>query len=131
MTEILLVSHGNLAKEFVQIAEMIIERPVNATPVCLDIQLNQEACTDIINNAIGALPIDKKIVILTDLFGGTPSNISIPMIQKDRIEVITGVNLPMLLYLLTQPEDKEFQELCEGAKKAGEEAILIAGDFLS
>ena len=53
------------------------------------------------------------------------------MIQKDRIEVITGVNLPMLLYLLTQPEDKEFQELCEGAKKAGEEAILIAGDFLS
>ena len=131
MTEILLVSHGNLAKEFVQIAEMIIEQPVNATPVCLDIQLNQEACIEIINHAIGSLPFDEKIVILTDLFGGTPSNISIPMIQKDRIEVITGVNLPMLLYLLTQPEDKEFQELCEGAKKAGEEAILIAGDFLS
>jgi len=131
MTEILLVSHGNLAKEFVQIAEKIIEQPVNATPVCLDIQLNQEACIEIINDAIGSLPINEKIVILTDLFGGTPSNISIPKIQKDRIEVITGVNLPMLLYLLTQPEDKEFQELCEGAKKAGEEAILIAGDFLS
>ena len=125
MFEILLVSHGNLAKEFVQIAELIMEKPVHATPVCLDIQLNQEACTAIISEAIGSLPIDRPIVILTDLFGGTPSNISIPMIQKDRVEVITGVNLPMLLAFLNKRETVPIDALLDDLIDRGRDSVRV------
>ncbi len=130
MTNILVITHGNLAKEIIDVAENIIDHPKKAIPVCLDLNLGQTDYTKKISNVIKSLDPEQAVIILTDLFGGTPSNIAIPFVKKDKYEVITGVNLPMLLYLLSQPEDKDFGELCKGAKKAGEEAIIIAGEFL-
>jgi len=131
MTEILVITHGNLAKEMIKIVEDIVEEPVKATPVCFDLDLKQSDYTRKITDVLDAIDPGRQVIILTDLFGGTPSNITFPFVKKDKLEVITGLNLSMLLYLLTQSDDKSFQELCEGAKKAGKDAIVIAGQFLS
>lgn len=131
MTEILVISHGNLAKEIVKIAEGLLEKPVKATPVCFDLELDATSYSQKLSNILNSLPQGEPVIVLTDLFGGTPSNLTIPFIRKDKLEVITGVNLPMLMYLLSQPEDTSFQDLCQGTRQAGEEAILIAGEFLS
>ncbi|MCP4754346.1 MAG: hypothetical protein GY866_25965 [Proteobacteria bacterium] len=131
MTEILVISHGNLAKEMVKIAEVILEKPIKATPICFDLDHEPAEYTRKITDIMDSLKPEHQVIILTDLFGGTPSNVTIPFIQENKLEVITGLNLSMLLYLLSQPESKSFKELCEGAKKAGQEAIIIAGEFLS
>ena len=130
MTNILVVTHGNLAKEFVNIAEDITQQKSKATAVCFDLGLDQANSTDKITDAIKSQDSSEPIIILTDLFGGSPSNISIPFVRVEKIEVITGLNLAMLLYLLTQTEDKGFEALCKGAKQAGKEAIIVAGEFL-
>lgn len=130
MANILVITHGNLAKEFVEIAEAITGQKGRALPVCFDLQEDLGEYSLKVKSAIESLNSNQPTIILTDLFGGTPSNIAIPFVQKDKIEVITGLNLPMLAYLLTQPEDKGFDELCKGARQAGSDAILIAGEFL-
>ncbi len=131
MAKILVITHGNMASEIVDIAIKITEQPSKVLSLCLEQNFDPSEYTQKITDYIASLESDQNLIILTDLFGGTPSNLAIPFIRKDRIEVITGLNLPMLLYLMSQPEDKDFTELCLGAKKAGEEAIIIAGDFLS
>ncbi len=130
MTNILVITHGNLASEFVKIAEIITEKKSKAIPICFDLATDQPNYSQKINSTIDSLDSKQPIIILTDLFGGTPSNMAIPFIQKDRVEVITGLNLPMLLFLLTQPEDKNFEDLCKGARQASQESIIIAGEFL-
>lgn len=130
MTNILVITHGNLAKEFVDIAEKIINKKCQAIPVCFDLELDHEEYKDKINDAMASLDAEKPLIILTDLFGGTPSNLAIPFVQKQKVEVITGLNLPMLLYLLNQNGEKTFDQLCEGARQAGREAIIVTGEFL-
>lgn len=130
MASILVITHGNLAKEFIHIAENITGQAGRAIPICFEFELAPTDYTDKISDAIASLDPEEPIIVLTDLFGGTPSNLAIPFVQKDKVEVLTGLNLPMLLYLLTQAEGKEFEQLCQGAKQAGKEAIIVAGEFL-
>lgn len=73
---------------------------------------------------------EEKVLIITDLFGGTPSNLSIPLLEAGRVELLTGLNLSILLYVLSQSLDKDFGELCQGARKAGMESVVLAGEFL-
>ncbi len=127
MTNIIVVTHGNLAQEFVNIAESITETKGKVFPICFNLENDQTDCSQQIQKIIDS---DQSTIILTDLFGGTPSNLAIPFIQKDRVEVITGLNLPMLLFLLNQFEELGFEELCKRAKQASQEAVIIAGEFL-
>ncbi len=131
MTEIVVISHGNLAQELVRVVSQITEQPVKAIPVCFEFNQDHGDCTRIISDVFNCLDSEKPVIILTDMFGGTPSNITFPYVQKDKVEVITGLNLPMLMYLVTQSDEKSFAELCEGAHKAGQDAIIIAGQFMS
>jgi len=131
MTEIVVITHGCLAKEFVSIAESIVDRVTNVIPVCFDLNLDPAEYNRKIMNVMESIHPEHSVIILTDLFGGTPSNISIPFVKKGKVEVITGLNLPMLMYLLNQPEDVDFQELCSNVKRVGQEAIIIAGEFLT
>ena len=71
------------------------------------------------------------LIILTDLFGGTPNNLSLPYLKKGSIEVITGLNLPMLLHLVTHLEKLSFEKLCKSTKNMGIQGILVAGEFLN
>lgn len=131
MAQIVVITHGNLALELVRVVSQITEQPSSAIPVCFDLNQDHTEYTKIISDVFDNLDPDKPVIILTDLFGGTPSNFTFPFVKKDKVEVITGLNLPMLMYLVTQPEGKRFEELCEGAKKAGQDAIIIAGQFMS
>jgi PTS system mannose-specific IIA component len=131
MVKILVVTHGNLAVEFINVAKKVTEQSIDAVPICLDLTSSQPSPSEKIRETLTSLKNDQSAIILTDLFGGTPSNITIPFIQKDKVEVITGINLSMILYIISRQKEKSFKELCEGAKKAGEEGIIIAGEFLS
>ncbi len=131
MTEIVVITHGCLAKEIVKIAESIVGCSTNVIPVCFDLDLNPSEYNKKILSVMESIHPEHSVIILTDLFGGTPSNISIPFVKKGKVEVITGLNLPMLIYLLNQPEDKDFQKLCSEVRKTGKEAIIIAGEFLT
>jgi mannose PTS system EIIA component len=130
MANILVITHGNLATEFVGIAESITEQKGKAIPICFDFEEDLSKISLKLKTTMDSLDLDQPTIILTDLFGGTPSNVAIPLIQKGKIEVITGLNLPMLIYLVTQPDNMDFEEICKGAGQAARDAILIAGDFL-
>lgn len=131
MPQIIVITHGNLANELVDILEQILKKESQVIPVCFDLNWDPSFFSEKIEEVLNGIGSNRNIIILTDLFGGTPSNLSIPYIKKNMVEVITGVNLPMLVYLLSQPKGKDFKELCLGAKKAGADAIVIAGEFLS
>jgi PTS system mannose-specific IIA component len=131
MTEIVVITHGNLAAEMVKVVSGITDRPAMAIPVCLEFHRDQAEYTSLIADVLNRLDPNGQIIILTDLFGGTPSNITFPFVKEGKVEVITGMNLPILMYLEMNAEEKSFQELCEGASKAGKEAIIIAGQFMS
>lgn len=130
MANILVVTHGSLAEEFVNIAENITQSESKVVPVCFELNLEQSEYPAKIASAMEMLDNDDPTIILTDLFGGSPSNFAIPYIQKNKVEVITGLNMPMLLYLMNQPPGKSIEELTKGAKQASQDAIIIAGEFL-
>lgn len=131
MTEIVVISHGNLASELVKVVSDITDRPAKAIPVCLEFHRDQAEYTRLITDILNRLDPNGQVIILTDLFGGTPSNITFPFVKEDKVEVITGMNLPILMYLEMNAEAKSFRELCEGASKAGKDAIIIAGQFMT
>jgi PTS system mannose-specific IIA component len=130
MANILVITHGNLANEFVNIAETITEQKNRAIPVCFGFQEDLAEYSHKLTSVMESLDPNEPTIILTDLFGGTPSNVAIPFIQRDKVEVITGLSLPMLIFLLTQPKNMDFEEMCKGARQAARDAILIAGEFL-
>lgn len=130
MTHILVITHGNLAKEFVQIAECVTTKKGKAIPIRFDMESNGNNYSSCLKEVVESLDPNEKVIILTDLFGGTPSNEAIPFLKKGRIEVITGLSLPMLVYLMTQPEDAGLEELSKGAQKAAKDGVIIAGEFL-
>lgn len=131
MIQTLIVTHGSMAQEMLTICEFILKAKLQAKAVCLPLDEPGTDYTEKIRSSIEELPVDNQLIILTDMFGGTPSNTSIPWVKTDKIEVITGLNLPMLLYLASHFEKLEFRELCEGIRNSGRDAISIAGDFLS
>ncbi len=128
MTHVLLITHGNLGKVLLEVAtKMIGERPEFQA---LSFDGDADGFGRSLNQIMDSFAVKDQILILTDLFGGTPSNLAIPHLTKGRVEVLTGLNLAILLHLLAQPGQKPFAELCLGAKKAGLESVLVAGEFL-
>jgi len=95
----LIITHGRLGNELIKSAELIKGPLENVLPICIDQAKDVEEAKREINGAIKKLDKGKGVLILTDLFGGTPSNISLSFIKEDKVEVLTGVNLPMVLKL--------------------------------
>ena len=130
MAKIIVITHGNLAGQIAQVAECIIGQKTDIHPLSFEFDSSPEELNQAIQKTIESFEESDQILILTDLFGGTPSNVTIPWVQKGKIEVITGFNMAMLIFLLTQPKDRPLNELCIEAKKAALESIVIASDFL-
>lgn len=130
MAKIIVITHGNLADEIAHVADSIIGQKSDIFPLSFEFDSSAEELTQTIQKTIESFEENEEVLILTDLFGGTPSNVTIPLVQKGKIEVITGFNMAMLIFLLTQPEDRPLDELCIEAKKAALESIVIASDFL-
>ena len=99
--------------------------------ICIDQTKDVEDVKKEISTAIKKLDKGKGVLILTDLFGGTPSNISLSFIKEGKVEVLTGVNLPMVLKLSEAKQDMTLKEFASLIKNYGEKNILLASEILN
>ncbi len=134
MIGIVVVTHGQLARELVSAAEMIIGEIPNVTAVSIGWHESPDDAQREIEQAILRADSGKGTVVLTDMFGGTPSNLSLTFLEKGRVEVVTGVNLPMLIRLASLREEEDGDDLlelaAEGARE-GKDSIYLAGNLLA
>ena len=124
------VSHGQLGEEMIRTAEMIVGKIPNITSVSIDVTTDVESSREQIRQAIQLVNNGSGVIILTDMFGGTPSNISLSFLDESNVEVITGVNLAMLIQLSMSDKEEPFQDLVRSLKQRGQENIHIASEFL-
>jgi PTS system mannose-specific IIA component len=125
-----IVSHGHLGEEMIHTAEMIVGRISNITSVSIDLTTDVESSREQVKQAIQTVNNGSGVVILTDMFGGTPSNISLSFLDELNVEVITGVNLAMLIQLSMSDKEEPFRDLVQILKQRGKENIHIASEFL-
>lgn len=132
MVGIVLVTHGKLADELIAAVNFVLSsKPsVKISGVCLDPDSEFETFKQDIKNAIKKVKSKDGILIVTDMFGGTPSNISLTFLEEKKVEVISGVNLPMLLKLSTLPAKTTLDEAVKTAESAGRDNIIIASKLL-
>jgi PTS system mannose-specific IIA component len=131
MIGVLITTHGNLGDELIKSAELI-KGPLNdILHICVDQAKDVENLKKEISNAIKKLDKGKGVLVLTDLFGGTPSNISLSFMKEGKVEVLTGVNLPMVLKLSEVKEDMTLRDFACLIKSYGEKNIMLASEILS
>lgn len=132
MVGIVLVTHGDLANELISVVNFVLSsKPsVKISSVCLDPDQEFESFKQDIKNAIKKVKAKDGILLVTDMFGGTPSNISLTFLEENKVEVISGVNLPMLLKLATLSNKVTLNEAVKIAESAGRENIIVASKLL-
>ncbi|HEX7710392.1 MAG TPA: PTS sugar transporter subunit IIA [Sphingomonadaceae bacterium] len=130
MIGMILVTHGHLAEEFVKAMEHVVGRQENVATVCIGPKDDVEARRKEIARAIKTVDTGEGVVILTDLFGGTPSNLAISLLEEGRVEVIAGINLPMLIRLAGARNKLKIAEAVAAAREAGRNYITVASEFL-
>jgi len=130
MIGIVIVTHCNLGQELIRAAEFILGKITQAQAVSLDPQDPAERLREKIVAAIAKVDTGQGVIILTDMFGGTPSNISLTFLSEGRVEVVTGVNLPMLIGLSSKREGKSLIPLAQEIKNYGLRSIALAGEIL-
>ena len=130
MIGIVVVSHGRLADEFIAAAEHVLGPQEQMRAIAIGPHDNMEERRADIIDAVRAVERGDGVVILTDMFGGTPSNLAISVISQVKTEVIAGVNLPMLIKLATLSEPKPLAELAVFIKSYGQRNISVASEIL-
>ncbi|TGU70037.1 PTS sugar transporter [Geomonas terrae] len=129
MIGLLLVAHAGVAGELLAAAEMIVGKLELAEAVGIAPDASATDVMASIKEAVGRVSADGAI-IMTDMFGGTPSNMSISFLQEGKVEVLTGVNLPMLIRFTQERGRCGVAELALKLKESAQEGITVAGDFL-
>ncbi len=130
MIGLVLVTHGNLATEFVTAMEHVVGAQKSIAAVCIDAHDDVEEKRREISAAITDVQKGNGVIILSDLFGGTPSNLAISLMDKGKVEVIAGVNLPMLIRLDGARKKMNLQQAVSAAKEAGQKYISVASEIL-
>ena len=130
MIGLILVTHGKLAEEFVVAMEHVVGPQKQIETICIGPHDNMEIRRDEIADAIQDVDAGEGVIILTDLFGGTPSNLAISFLDARMVEVIAGINLPMLIRLDSARKVMNVQEAVTAAKEAGQKYISVASDLL-
>ncbi|HEY7290581.1 MAG TPA: PTS sugar transporter subunit IIA [Vicinamibacterales bacterium] len=126
----MVVTHGQLATELVNAAEMIVGDLPQFVAVSIGWHDEVNDARDDIAKAIDRVRSDDGVLLLTDMFGGTPSNLGMTFLEKDRLEVITGVNLPMLIKLAGSRDSTDLLAVAKEMREHGRNAIWVASDFL-
>lgn len=130
MIGLILVTHGRLAEEFLVALEHVVGPQKNIATVCIGPRDDMEDRRKEIATAIKQVDDGKGVIILTDLFGGTPSNLSISLLDAGSVEVIAGVNLPMLIRLDSARKNMDVREAVAAAREAGRKYISVASEVL-
>ncbi|MGE0714390.1 MAG: PTS sugar transporter subunit IIA [Alphaproteobacteria bacterium] len=131
MIGMVLVTHGRLADEFVAALEHVVGRQSNIAAVCIGPEDDMERRRQDIIDAIRRVDAGAGVVLLTDMFGGTPSNLAISVMEPGRIEVIAGVNLPMLIKLASVRASARLPAAVTSAQEAGRKYINVASQLLA
>ncbi|MEZ5320170.1 MAG: PTS sugar transporter subunit IIA [Vicinamibacterales bacterium] len=127
---VVVVTHGQLATEMLNAAEMIVGDLPRFTAVSIGWHDDVDVARAAIEQAIAKVERDQGVLILTDMFGGTPSNLGLSLLEAGRIEVITGVNLAMLIKLGRTPRTTDLLMLARDLCDHGRAAIRVASDLL-
>jgi mannose PTS system EIIA component len=131
MIGMVLVTHGRLAAEFIAALEHVVGPQTNIAAVCIGPEDDMERRRQDILRAIGEVDAGGGVVLLTDMFGGTPSNLAISVMDKAKVEVIAGINLPMLSKLASLRESESLAAAVRGAQEAGRKYINVASQLLA
>jgi len=127
---VVVVTHGQLATELVNAAEMIVGDLPQFTAVSIGWNDDVNDAREDIAQAVDRVRGEEGVLLLTDMFGGTPSNLGMTFLEKDRLEVITGVNLPMLIKLASLRKSSDLLAVAKEMRDHGRSAIWVASDFL-
>ena len=130
MIGVVVVTHGQLANELVNAAEMIVGDLPQFAAVSIGWHDDVNDAREDIAQAIERVRGDSGVLLLTDMFGGTPSNLGMTFIEKDRVEVITGVNLPMLIKLSAVRSSSDLLAVAREMREHARDAIWVASDLL-
>ena len=128
----LIVTHGNLAHELLNAARQIEADVAGIEAVPLEWSDTVDEAREKIAAALSRIGHDRAVIIFTDMFGGTPSNISLSFLEQGRIEIVTGVNLPMIVkFAMVKQEAKDVSTLAHVISEKGSKAIRVASDLLT
>ena len=126
MVGILVISHGRLAEALISSVEFLVGNLQRTRGVSIWPKEKEEEVKDRVRKEIAEVDDGDGVVILTDILGGTPTNLSLSFLEKERVEVVTGVNMPMLLTLSSYRKGKSLEEIGRLAKKSGRRSIILA-----
>ncbi len=126
----LVVTHGQLGQELVSAAQAIVGEISYIAAVSIGWNDDVDESKKKIEQAVSEMDQGKGVIILTDMFGGTPSNLSFPLLKRNELEIVTGVNLPMVIKLANQSGADSLSELVTKVKKQGQSHISIASELL-
>jgi len=131
MIGIVIVTHCQLGEALIEAAEFIIgERPGSLESVSIDLSENAEKLRNKISQRIKKVEGQEGVLILTDMFGGTPSNLSYSFLEEGRIEVLSGVNLPVLIQAANMREKMKLDQLASDLESFGKKSISLASGIL-
>lgn len=131
MVGIVVVAHGKLAQALSETAEMIVGHVEGFRACSFTEGSDVEKLRKMLKTSIKEVDDGDGVIILTDMFGGTPSNISLSFLEDGAVEVITGVNLPMIITAFSKREDKKLPQLAQLLKESGCKNIYMASDILA
>ena len=130
MIGVVLVTHGNLATELVKVMEHVVGPQDQLTTITIDPDDDMEKRREDILNSVQFVDQGLGVIILTDMFGGTPSNLAISIMEQAKIDIIAGVNLPMLIKLASVRSTETISVAVAQAREAGQKYIMVASQVL-
>ncbi len=130
MIGIVLISHGRFASELLSAGEIIVGRIENSVAVDIDPKMGMDEISGTVESAIRTVDHGKGVLLLTDMFGGTPSNIGLSYLGTGQVEVVTGVNLPMIVKFPMARQTMELPDLARHLAECGQRGITIPGEML-
>lgn len=130
MIGLVVATHGNLGEALLATTAMIVGAPAQSRAVSLSRDHSQKELSALLSEAIKAVDCGSGVLVMVDMFGGTPANIGMSLIAPGQVELLTGVNLPMLLKFVTYRERYPLPELAELLREQAREGILLASEAL-
>ena len=131
MIGLVLVTHGLLAKEFIAATEHVVGPQPGTVAICIGADDDMEKRRQEIIEAVAKVDDGNGVILLTDMFGGTPSNLAISIMDKANVEVIAGINLPMLIKLASVRAENNLKDAVDQAQESGRKYINVASSVLA
>lgn len=126
----IIITHGDIAQSLVRALEAITGPSSGLITLSVNSSDTPEDIKKSLSKAVKSADDGSGVIIFTDMFGGTPSNVALPLLGRDRVEIITGVNLPLLIKFCGHRSDKGIEELSVYLKEYGRSSIVLAGEML-